>query len=242
MDKVNTVKETMMNACLIRHFSYIYSLCLENITFAIHKLCLLSINSVTVLKNTIHLKMNKMSLLLLIGYYIVTVRTLESFDNRSKNSTFYVLHSALSVNKSQASDMCKSVGLELPSIKNNMLDLLNLVGHWKIPIVFFKDERLNDTVAAMVVPSLVKQKFIFLHNISRETKFESIVCSKIVNNGNSNINSCFTIFLTFSTILTLFIIFIIIFIIIKLFFYKNNLTPPPPPTEEGFKRLRFSFL
>ena len=121
--------------------------------------------------------------------------SLESFDRFDKNSRLTILPGT--VKASDAEVACESVEQYLPTIENDLVDLLNMVGHWKLQNVL-----LRDHVYARVVPSLEKQNLLMLIRVNDDNHvLKSLVCSKRSHNNNYS-SGCSNVSLIILYILT----------------------------------------
>ena len=180
------------------------------------------------------MKMNIVLLALAFGV-ISHCMAMENFDNK----TLFLIqgeHNKM-VNKTTASKMCNEYGMRLPSIANDLFNLLNHIGHWKTQNVLLNDGK---SLIARVIPSLDKQKGMFLIENDHGDLIHDVVCSDLKteldlkchdNNSIIYILMVYSIFTSLALVITCSI----------LITCKRS---PPPAAENGenFKRLRFSFL
>lgn len=172
------------------------------------------------------------------------------FDNRKTNgstTTLYIIHSDIQVNKTSATSLCESFGMHLPSMENDLLDLYNAIGYWKINNVLLREEVGN--IFARIMPSMDTQRAIALVNVMDGSTNEVVCSSKIkeqchdASYKTKNLDAIIYFFI-WSTMSTLLVICCCC--VFKAYCMKNNnnqvsIQRKQEEEAEGNKRVRFWF-
>lgn len=136
------------------------------------------------------------------------------FTNDNKKGLLYLLRgNGVVANESVAAKICQGIGQQLPSVANDLLDLVSLTGQWKTNMVLLRDKINNSNVYAFSL----SDNEVLIKPLNHLNMTATVCSNRILMNNDYN-DKMLTTFkiLSFSGIMVILVLLVLLLLLLLL--------------------------